>query len=246
MSGSEEEIKKPTVTFDERPLWCFYCRMDPQTAVKIHDSIFLHQANPTALIRRYNKEIRAASAKEVSQETKTPGTPLFISWVRDKKKVIRKHYAEAHQPSWLYDFDILVEERQKNTLFTEITKNINALGLQLVNGKISDDDYIEKVKLISFSNMIANPQKVSVRQGLEAIKLGIEKQKLGVQQSESLRNWMKLLSGLPDKQVKPVNMGPVTEIKPFPVTQEAEVEKDRGEILDAEEDQGIEPRRENL
>lgn len=240
MPGSEKKDQENKIIFDERPLWCFFCRMDPKTAIKIHDAIFLHQANPIALIKRYHKEILAASGRSVSEITKTPGTNHFKSWVTDKKNAIRKHYDEAHQPTWLLDYDNWVEEREKNTIFVEITKNINALGLQLVNGKISDDDYIEKVKLISFSNMIANPQKVSVRQGLEAIKLGIEKQKLGVQQSESLRNWMKLLSGLPDKKDKPVNMGNVSEIRPIPITQEAEIEKDRGEALDAKEDQEAE------
>lgn len=116
------------------------------------------------------------------------------------QRTLAAHFDGDHKPGWIVEAEGIPLKLARRRSLMELGRLIPMLKDKLVDGTVSNEEYLEKVKLLSYGNMVTNPSKVSVRSGLEVIKLKMEQQKLGTQQSESLRAWMRVLSGLPDKE----------------------------------------------
>lgn len=114
-------------------------------------------------------------------------------------RALKAHFTQEHKPAWLLEAEELAIKKESDKLSIKFGEKAIKLYTDLTDGKITDDAYLNKVKLLAYTNMLRFPEKVSVKQGLEAINLAYKKEALGVQKSESLRNWMKLISGKPDK-----------------------------------------------
>lgn len=116
-------------------------------------------------------------------------------------RMLVSHFKEEHVPAWIMEAKDLALRKENEAISLRIGENSIKLQTDLINGKISDEEYLNKVKLLAHTNMLRFPKKVSVKHGLDAINLLQKKEALGMQKSESLRNWMKLISGKPDKQI---------------------------------------------
>lgn len=116
-------------------------------------------------------------------------------------RTLKAHYEQEHRPAWIAESRDLALRKENEAISLRIGENSIKLQTDLINGKITDDEYLNKVRLLAYANMLRFPEKVSVKHGLDAINLLQKKEALGVQKSESLRNWMKLISGKPDKQI---------------------------------------------
>ena len=112
-------------------------------------------------------------------------------------RALKAHYEQGHTPPWLMEAQDLAIKKRHEGVSIKLTENATELSTRLIDGKITDEEYLDKVKLLAYVNMLKYPEKVSIKHALEAINLSHKQESLNVQKSESIRNWMKLISGKP-------------------------------------------------
>ena len=193
-----KEAKSKERSYRTKQGMCRICKLPARIGLDIHYSHKELGITIMMLVNKHEKLFRKLPTKSnATRKIQYSEEPIDRS---NLSALIQKHFDEEHKPGWLSEYPDFLAKKKQYKIKGSYSKEIKKLGYDLVNSRITDQEFLDKIKLLAYTNALSHPEKVTVKSGLDAVKLSLEKEKLGVQKSESLRNWMKLISGKPDKE----------------------------------------------